>query len=108
LCFQKSRAWRLRRRATTSGVPGCLLLPEPAALVPLSKAVAERGREVEKLGFKAADALHVACAETAGADVLLSCDDRFCRLGKRFARRLKVPLRNPVDWVREVGHVADA
>ena len=37
------------------------------------------GEDADQLGFKPADAAHVAAAEQAEADVLLSCDDRMCR-----------------------------
>ncbi len=60
-----------------------LLLPAPDNLVMLTPALFARGKELEALGFKAADALHIAAAEKAAADVLLSCDDRFCRNARR-------------------------
>jgi len=42
----------------------------------VSEAVQARAEELERLGFKALDVLHIACAEAAGADVLLTTDDR--------------------------------
>jgi predicted nucleic acid-binding protein len=35
----------------------------------------ERGKVLEILGFGAFDALHIACAESAGAEVFLTTDD---------------------------------
>ena len=35
-----------------------------------------RGEELEVLGFKELDALHIACAESGNADILLTTDDR--------------------------------
>jgi hypothetical protein len=35
----------------------------------------QRGRELQALGFKAFDALHIACAERASVDALLTTDD---------------------------------
>ena len=49
------------------------------------------------------DALHVASAEASGADVFLSTDDRQIR---RVARRLghtRIPVFNPLSWVKELG-----
>ena len=63
---------------------------------------------LENLGFKAADALHVAAAETAAADVLLSCDDRLCRLAQRCQRQLLVQVVNPLVWLQEVEYDPDA
>ena len=60
--------------------------------------------DLEPLGFKPADAVHVAGAEHSRADVFLSCDDRLCRLGKRRAHQLQVRVANPVDWLKEVGN----
>ena len=47
------------------------------------------------------DALHLAAAESAGADILLTTDDRFL---KRTARKLgnpRVPVINPLSWIKE-------
>jgi predicted nucleic acid-binding protein len=81
-----------------------LLLPEAEQIVMLTPALFARGAELELLGFKAADALHVAAAEAGGADVLLSCDDRFCRTAQRQAGYLRVSVRNPLAWLDEVEH----
>jgi predicted nucleic acid-binding protein len=85
-----------------------LLLPDAEQIVMLTSALFARGSALELLGFKAADALHVAAAEEAGADVLLSCDDRFCRTAQRHAKRLRVSVRNPLHWLNEVEHGPDS
>ena len=74
----------------------------------LTPAIFARGAALEGLGLKPADALHVAAAEEAGADVLLSCDDRFCRTAQRHAKQLRVMVRNPLDWFDEVEDATDA
>ena len=84
------------------------LLPQVKFISALTEDHFERGGVLEKLGFKPADALHVAAAEFSEADVLLSCDDSFCKVAKRNSRRLHVRVANPVDWLREVGHGLDA
>src|SRR3712207_3900362 len=38
-----------------------------------------RGRQLEAIGFKGYDSLHLACAEAANADALLTTDDAFVR-----------------------------
>jgi predicted nucleic acid-binding protein len=85
-----------------------LLLPEVSKIVMLTPALFVRGKELELLGFKAADALHIAGAEEAAADVLLSCDDRFCMTAKRQSKRLRVRVHNPLTWLDEVEHAADS
>ena len=71
----------------------------------LSMGAAEkiRAAELENLGFKHYDALHIACAESGGADVLLTTDDRMLRLAKRHSAQLQVRVENPYAWLQEVG-----
>jgi predicted nucleic acid-binding protein len=84
-----------------------LLLPSAKSLLRLSEAVFARAGVLESLGFKPADAVHVAAAEALDADIFLSCDDRLCRLAKRRVVQLKVLVANPVDWLKEIGHDPD-
>lgn len=85
-----------------------LLLPEPGDIVMLTAAMFERAADLQSLGFKPADALHVAAAEAAAADILLSCDDRFCRTARRQAKQLRVAVQNPLTWLNEVEHGSDS
>ena len=64
---------------------------------------AARAQVLQGLGFKAVDALHIACAEQAGCDDLLTTDDRMLGAARRNSDQLHVRVRNPIDWVREVG-----
>ena len=84
------------------------LLEDVEICVRLTNKEFSRAAILETLGFKAADALHVAAAETATADVLLSCDDRLCRLAKRCQRQLRVQVVNPLDWLQELEHDSNA
>jgi predicted nucleic acid-binding protein len=85
-----------------------LLLPEGRDIVMLTPAIFTRAAALETLGLKPADAVHVAAAEAVPADVLLSCDDRFCRTARRRQNKLRVRVRNPLDWLQEVEHATDA
>ena len=51
-----------------------------------------------KLAF---DALHIACAERAAVDVLLTTDDRLRRRAQREASKLAVRVENPAKWYPE-------
>ncbi|MEH1827566.1 MAG: PIN domain-containing protein [Nostoc sp.] len=51
--------------------------------VSLTEQVKSRARELNELGFKNYDALHIACAEVGNADILLTTDDRMLRLAAR-------------------------
>lgn len=68
----------------------------------LSDRLIARTRELASLGFKAFDALHIACAEDGNADVLLTTDDRMLRLAARSSAILKVRVENPARWSEEV------
>ena len=60
-----------------------------------------RGTQLESIGFKWLDALHIACAESAKVDVLLTTDDRMLRKAKRFLSQLHVRVENPYTWLEE-------
>ena len=61
-----------------------------------------RGKELEKLGFKSFDALHIACAEKGDADILLTTDDVFLSKALQSRNILKVRVENPLRWLMEV------
>ena len=71
------------------------LLPDEDVLE-LSADIYARAKELETIGLKAADAVHVAAAETLEVDVFLSCDDRLCKLAKRRRAEIKVKVGNPL------------
>ena len=60
-----------------------------------------RGKQLEALGFKEYDALHIACAETGKADVFLTTDDAVIRRAKRLGSQLHVRVKNPDTWLQE-------
>lgn len=62
----------------------------------------QRGRDVQNLGFRPFDALHIACAESAGAEVLLTTDDRLRNLAVRVQANLALRVENPAKWYPEV------
>lgn len=60
----------------------------------VDEGIAERAQELEQQGLGTIDALHVACAEAAGSDYFLTCDDRLIR---RYQGTLVAT--NPVSFV---------
>lgn len=62
-----------------------------------------RGLDLERLGFRVFDALHLACAESAGVDVFLTTDDDLLRKASRHKAALRVRVMNPLLWAREAG-----
>ena len=57
-----------------------------------------RAAHLEQFGFPLFDALHIACAESGGADVLLTTDDVFLNRAKRLRQHLYVAVENPHTW----------
>jgi len=78
------------------------LLGHAQLTVPVTQAETERMQQLVALGFRSMDALHIACAEVAAADVFLSTDDRLLRRAARVAAQLQVRAENPLTWLREV------
>ena len=67
--------------------------------VPTMETVATRASHIESLGIVGFDALHIAAAEAAGCDYLVTTDDRLLKKSKRHQDQLVVSLLNPIDIV---------
>ena len=85
-----------RRRRVTSMLRGAHVV------VALTAAAVERAHEFRVLGFRTYDALHLACAEQAGADVFLTTDDSVIRTATRHVAKMNVSVANPAAWLLEV------
>ncbi len=58
-----------------------------------------RAKVLASHGFSSMDALHLACAESCGANVFLTTDDRLFRRAVRLAEQLQVVVENPLHWL---------
>ncbi|MGI2905643.1 hypothetical protein [Tolypothrix sp. VBCCA 56010] len=65
----------------------------------IDEEVDSRSQQLEELGFGLYDSFHIACAEVAQADVLLSTDDRLLKNSLRHQGLLKVSVDNLVTWL---------
>ena len=79
-----------------------LLVQQVDESVSIKSGEVARAKELQKLGFHSADALHLACAESGVADVLLTTDDRMLRLATRTSESLRVQVVNPLAWLAKV------
>ncbi len=61
----------------------------------------ERSKELIEFGFKPFDALHLALAEQGDVDIFLTVDDQLIRLANRLEGKVRVPVSNPLTWIRE-------
>jgi predicted nucleic acid-binding protein len=78
---------------------------ENAALLALASeslevdgSIARRAANLQTAGYGAYDALHLACAEAAQVDVLLTTDDGFIRKVSRRDGSPLVRVLNPLSW----------
>lgn len=78
-----------------------MLIPRQHRYVRCEQKVLARALELEQRGFVGIDALHLACAESAGADVFLTTDDRLLRLAARHTNFLRVRVANPLAWMQD-------
>ena len=78
------------------------LLEFVGQVVGLDDGIVARGRKLQGVGFSEFDALHIACAESARVDVLLTTDDRLLRRANRLKQELAVRVLNPVSFLEEV------
>jgi predicted nucleic acid-binding protein len=61
-----------------------------------------RAKDLVTGGFKPMDAVHLACAEKARADVFLTTDDALLAKASRQAGTLGVRVANPLAWLKEM------
>jgi len=61
-----------------------------------------RARFLNTLGYGKFDALHLAIAENAKAELLLTTDDQFLRQSGRGLGNPLIRVANPLDYVQEV------
>jgi predicted nucleic acid-binding protein len=78
------------------------------SIIPVTKKILQRAKEMVPLGFKSFDALHVSCAESAQTDIFLTTDDRLLRNAQRHEANLRVRVSNPVIWLMEISKTGDA
>ena len=64
----------------------------------LTPAIEQRGLELNRLGFKRLDALHLAAAEALKVDVMLTTDDQILRRTIQYPTHLTISVLNPVQF----------
>jgi len=64
--------------------------------------IEDRANQLRKAGYSCFDALHLAIAEAAEVDSMLTTDDRFLRQVHRGLGKPSVRAENPLDWIKGV------
>jgi predicted nucleic acid-binding protein len=76
-------------------------------VIRVDDAILSRAAEFEVIGLMGMDAIHVACAEQAGA-ILLTTDNELIKIMKRNVNSTSIAVKNPLYWLMEVdGHGTD-
>ena len=65
--------------------------------IKINKAILDRAKQIHDLGVKSYDALHIACAEIAKADIFLTTDDKLLKRIRRLKSRINVRVENPLN-----------
>jgi predicted nucleic acid-binding protein len=65
-------------------------------------AIKKRATVLMNIGVKALDALHIACAERAGATVLVTTDDALKNIMRHHSDIISIRIVNPAAWYEEV------
>jgi predicted nucleic acid-binding protein len=79
-----------------------LMLEQAGETIKITPEITVRARELENLSFKPFDALHIAIAEQGRVGIFLTVDDRLQRLANRLGKKIRVTIRNPLAWIREI------
>ena len=79
-----------------------LTLSDADDYVQISEPILDRAKQIQQLGVKSYDALHIACAEAAKADIFLTTDDKLLKKMRQFNDRINVKVDNPLNWIKEV------
>ena len=74
-------------------------------IAPAPEILALARKLVEQRKLKPRDGLHVACAQHAGCDFFITCDDVLIQRASRGGRRamLRIQVVNPVEFIRNEG-----
>lgn len=75
------------------------LLGIASEYVRYSERLGNRAMEIEKIGFRAMDALHIACAEAVKSDFFITCDDLLLNRGRANKEKLNVTIISLMDFV---------
>jgi predicted nucleic acid-binding protein len=77
------------------------LLSTATTFIEYNGELSARAKELEKIGINAMDAFHIACAEKAGADFFITCDDILVKKCMAVEHELKIKARPLMKFVAE-------
>lgn len=69
--------------------------------VTVNNQIENRAKELNRMGIKPLDALHLACAEEAQADYFCTCDDKILKKAKTI-KTIKTKVVGPIELIQEI------
>jgi predicted nucleic acid-binding protein len=69
----------------------------------VNEVLLSRAEKIGETGIMGMDAIHIACAERAGA-VFLTTDDEVIRIMKKHCPDISIRADNPLRWLMELNH----
>jgi len=96
LLLEAERNQQPQKRAYVSSI-----LEQARIVITVNDAIEQRAKVLEKRGFKAFDALHIASAESGHVDYFCTCDDRVLKKTRRWTD-LFVKIVSPLELANEV------
>jgi predicted nucleic acid-binding protein len=79
-----------------------LLAGQSHQKVETTEKILASAEKLESSGFDSYDAIHLASAENAKADIFLTTDDNLQKVANRNKKLLSCVVTNPVKWLEEV------
>jgi len=79
-----------------------LLAGQSNQVVETTEKILGRAERIESSGFESYDAIHLASAEHAKADIFLTTDDSLQKIANRNKKLFSFVVINPVKWLEEV------
>ena len=79
-----------------------LLASQSHSVIELTPKILEHAESLENAGFDAYDAIHLASADAAQADIFLTTDDQMVKRANRNKKLFSLRVENPVKWLEEV------
>ncbi len=67
----------------------------------MSDAIRKRATHLEAAGFDSLDAMHLACAESGGAEYFITCDDAISKRARKNPDSVPLRVCGPLEFLIE-------
>lgn len=78
------------------------ILSKAKFYIDLNEEILKRAHEIQYLGIRSYDALHLASAEYGEASVFLTTDDKLLKRIKNNMNKFNLKAENPLNWIVEI------